>query len=597
MIHALQHENKAHEVCYIANIICEKIDHGTKPEDIAVIYRKNSNGAELMNALIKRKIPVVSSQKLNVLDNPYIQKFVKYLEYIYQEISYPYKGEYLCYELMIFDADRQLVNETVKTVREEKVKYATLPYFQDIVQYGSVGTVSDIMSNVFNRYFLDKLRIHPNYINELNQFNSFFNHIQTEINKDRIRDIKDLLMIIRRMQEMDILLPYYQIVGMNKGVNLITAHSSKGLEYDTVMIMDAISTNWESMRSGGQNYSMPDTLTISIDEEEADRRLMYVAVTRAKKECYIHFSSASEDGKLLQPSRFVHELNVDIKTATVPHNITEYIEEKLALSASKYELIQEREYVADMLTTYKLSPSHLNAYMECPYGFYHNYILRVPAPPSEPMMYGNAVHNTLQKYYENAKKGEDMSYDDVIELFRTELYRYRNSLTHEQLDRKLHAGIKSLEKYYPVMAASNKVTLNEFAFDVIIEGVPCFLKIDKMAFDGHYAEISDYKTGKLENTLKECGQPDEKNEFGGKIWRQLMMYKIAMDYQKQFPYTAKSINVDVIDIKENRKIELEYSLQDINTIIKLITSTYAKIMNQEFTDGCGECRWCKTKMV
>lgn len=147
------------------------------------------------------------------------------------------------------------------------------------------------------------------------------------------------------------------------------------------------------------------------------------------------------------------------------------------------------------------------------------------------------------------------------------------------------------------MESSNKVTLNEFAFDVIIEGVPCFLKIDKMAFDGHYAEISDYKTGKLENTLKECGQPDEKNEFGGKIWRQLMMYKIAMDYQKQFPYTAKSINVDVIDIKENRKIELEYSLQDINTIIKLITSTYAKIMNQEFTDGCGECRWCKTKMV
>jgi hypothetical protein len=78
MIHALQHENKAHEVCYIANSICEKIDHGTKPEDIAVIYRKNSNGAELMNALIKRKIPVVSSQKLNVLDNPYIQKFGVY---------------------------------------------------------------------------------------------------------------------------------------------------------------------------------------------------------------------------------------------------------------------------------------------------------------------------------------------------------------------------------------------------------------------------------------------------------------------------------------------------------------------------------------
>ena len=81
-------------------------------------------------------------------------------------------------------------------------------------------------------------------------------------------------------------MPLIQVNGSEKGVNLMTAHGSKGLEYEYIFIAGCNAAGWEKKRKPAGGYSLPDTLFVSLSpnaEEEELRRLFYVALTRAQK--------------------------------------------------------------------------------------------------------------------------------------------------------------------------------------------------------------------------------------------------------------------------------------------------------------------------
>ena len=86
---------------------------------------------------------------------------------------------------------------------------------------------------------------------------------------------------------------------LNKGVNIMTMHSSKGLEFNTVFIC------------GANNSMLPHIMCDNIEEE---RRLFYVAMTRAKKDLYITYAKNITDRRgnvhLVDPSRFIKEIPV-----------------------------------------------------------------------------------------------------------------------------------------------------------------------------------------------------------------------------------------------------------------------------------------------
>lgn len=79
------------------------------------------------------------------------------------------------------------------------------------------------------------------------------------------------------------------------GVNLITMHASKGLEFDTVFIPDV------------NKGKIPRGAMFTKEELEEERRLFYVAMTRAKKNLEILYIKGTEDHKL-QPSVFLEPL-------------------------------------------------------------------------------------------------------------------------------------------------------------------------------------------------------------------------------------------------------------------------------------------------
>ena len=96
----------------------------------------------------------------------------------------------------------------------------------------------------------------------------------------------------------------------NKGVNIMTMHSSKGLEFNTVFIC------------GANNSMLPHIMCDNVEEE---RRLFYVAMTRAKKDLYITYSRNITDRRgnvhLVDPSRFIKEIPVSYLSIVVPQAV------------------------------------------------------------------------------------------------------------------------------------------------------------------------------------------------------------------------------------------------------------------------------------
>jgi DNA helicase-2/ATP-dependent DNA helicase PcrA len=131
---------------------------------------------------------------------------------------------------------------------------------------------------------------------------------------DRYEELKALVGFAARFDEMQELLA--QIVLLNgettdksvapdqEAIKLTTVHQSKGLEYDAVFVI------------GLADGMFPGRRAIEDGDVEEERRLFYVAVTRAKNELYLCYpkiaSRAGPGGMMLVPSRFITELSPNL---------------------------------------------------------------------------------------------------------------------------------------------------------------------------------------------------------------------------------------------------------------------------------------------
>ena len=97
-----------------------------------------------------------------------------------------------------------------------------------------------------------------------------------------------------------------------EGVSLMTAHGSKGREFEYVYIVNATRKSWEASRGKGNSITLP---IYQYDGDiEDERRLFFVAMTRAKKQLNISFARTDNDGREHEESEFAKEIDPTFKT-------------------------------------------------------------------------------------------------------------------------------------------------------------------------------------------------------------------------------------------------------------------------------------------
>jgi DNA helicase-2/ATP-dependent DNA helicase PcrA len=642
--HIREYETQRQEMIGIAKQVQDLVAQNVSPGRIGIIYKENKYGEELAQYFKLLNIPVYSKRHLNILELPLGKKIALLLKYLASEHDIPYSGDEMLFEILHFDwfnippieiakltmevADkrfsenktsvRQLLTEKRNTPAKdlfsnslhEGLKKASLAIEELIADVPNV-TLQTIFENIIRKAgVLKHIMQSTDKHWQLQILTGLFDFVKEETHRNPYLDLQQLVNLIELMEKEDITLPLVQVSGSDKGINLMTAHGSKGLEFEYVLLVGCNSSFWEKKRKPGGGYKLPDTMFSSqpvASEEEELRRLFYVALTRAEQHLYISYSKFKNDGKELEPSMFIAEIQDEHKIKTERIIIdTEVLSEFAALSFGEAEAPEidkiEEDFIRRILDKFVMNVTALNNYLKCPLEFYFKNLIRIPSPKNEATEFGSAVHYALEKLFrkmQDEKKDRFESKEEFIANFEWYMHRHRESFTKEQFARRLEYGQEVLGNYYDKYINSfNKIVAIERNIrNVVIKDVPLKGKLDKLEFDGKSVNVVDYKTGDPDKAIPKTKGPSDKEPNGGDYWRQAVFYKILVDNYEQKDWKVISTEFDFIepDKKKNyRKEKVVITPADITTVTQQIASTWEKIHNREFYIGCGkeDCHWC-----
>jgi len=643
-----EYENPTQELADIAQQIKNLLVKGTEPGEIAVIYRNHSQVEELLQYLDNQHIAVNTKRKIDIFTLPFGEKIINILRYLAMEMDSPYSGDELLFEIMHYDffdippieiakASVAIAKENYATARNNAPKTSLRDFisrlkmpvqtglFDEAQHHGMKFLVSDIdylltysASNTLQQLFqqliakmgiLKYIMEQPNKGWYMQVLTNFFDFIKDESRKDPEISLAKLIATIKLMQENKIRLALNQVIYSDNGINFLTAHGSKGLEFEHVFLIGASKKIWDGK---GRNYgfSYPDTLTQAPDDEiaqkEESRRLFYVAITRAKQCLSISYAGHDKNGKEQEASQFVGEILADTHLQLSHPKVSEdTMMDFLAIQFTetiqpKVELL-DKNYIDQLLQDYTLSVTHLSNYLDCPLRFYFQCLVRVPSGKSPSATFGQAVHWALNKAFKLLKEdgNEFPLTEDFMKEFRWYMYRNRDSFTKEEFKLRLDYGEKILPAYYNQnIEVWNKMAVTERSIkNVEVEGVPIKGNLDKVEFVGKQATVVDYKTGKLKNAKDKFKKPDDDNPNGGDYWRQAVFYKILIDNDRSLDWEVVSTIFDFVEPVsegEYHKEKIVITPEDTNEVTQQIKTVYQKILAHDFNTGCGkkECDWC-----
>ncbi|MFZ1392460.1 MAG: PD-(D/E)XK nuclease family protein, partial [Dokdonella sp.] len=395
---------------------------------------------------------------------------------------------------------------------------------------------------------------------------------------------------------------------------LMTAHSSKGLEFKYIFFAGCNAGVWEKKRKPGRGYKLPDnifsTLSAGDNDLEELRRLFYVALTRAEENLYISYSRFNKDGKEIEPSVFIAEIQAGQNLQPVSVQIDQDTATNFALlqfqkpQSPEIEKIEE-EYINRVLEKFVMNVTALNNYLKCPLDFYFKNLVRIPSPKNEATEFGSAVHYALEQLFKKMGEHPQKQFPDkevFIKDFEWYMLRHRESFTRQQYDRRMEQGNDILSDYYDkYLHQWNKiVSVERNIRNVVVQGIPLKGKLDKLEFDGNAVNVVDYKTGDFEKAKKDKKQfdaPNEKMPNGGDYWRQGVFYKILVDNYENKQWHVLTTEFDFVepDKKKNYyKEKLLITNADITTVQEQIKNVWQKIQQRNFYTGCGkdDCHWC-----
>jgi DNA helicase-2/ATP-dependent DNA helicase PcrA len=632
------------EMADIANKVKSLIDTGTEPGRIAVIYKENNYGEQLMKYFRLKNIPVFSKRSLNILEDPFAKKIIEILRYLAAEHDIPYGGDEILFEILHFDfykippieIAKLTVEANAKNYSGQKTSIRKLLYDKsnsapkDLFDTGVhpalkdfskmveqlIGDVSNVtLQTLFEKIISDAgvlsyIMRSVEKIRLLQILTALFDFIKEETARNPLLTLQGLIDVIDLMRKEKLSLPLIEFSGNSAGVNFLTAHGSKGLEFEHVFITGMNAHLWEKKRNPNNGFKLPDTLFSSLPSGNADeelRRLFYVALTRAEKNLQISFIKIKTDGKDAEHSMFIAEIieanGLGIKTVQLPQEeLMEYETLNFIHQAPEIEK-GESDFVSALLEKYVMNVTSLNNYLDCPLAFYYKSLVRIPSGKSENLEFGSAVHFALQKLFEEMQKNEKQvfpSKEKMLGYFDWYMKRHRENFTQEAFDRRMEQGEIVLGDYYDhYINDFNKIVSVERNIKNVVNGIPIKGKIDKMEFNGKEVNVVDYKTGDVNSayTKKKLMPPNETEPNGGDYWRQAVFYKILIDNMDGKDWKVVTSEFDFVEPDktkgfQKRKIFIEPA--DITTVKQQITEVWHQIQARNFYTGCGkeDCHWC-----
>ncbi len=291
-------------------------------------------------------------------------------------------------------------------------------------------------------------------------------------------------------------------------LNVLSVHRAKGLEWDTVYIVDCSEGSFPlKRRSGGLEIPLELRSSTTLADEHLleERRLMYVAVTRARHELILTHADSHGGSAVRKPSRFLTEMAAFDGESSMPivENTTPLERFAPLIGGSP-----EHQLPAGMIDSsgrLVLSVSQIATWLECPEDFRYKYILNMPLPPAPQLMYGTLVHSVIERIHKGRLADQLPGLEELRQYVREGLPRSGYASKRSQERAHLQAE-QTIEHIYERFSGGPLPTALETPFRVTLAdiGVVITGRIDAVYPHETGIEIRDYKTGTSVTTAEKA---------------------------------------------------------------------------------------------
>ncbi len=661
-IKLIKNENNYQELEYTVSLIKKLLKNKTNPNEIAIIYKHHKDAKNLIQRLIQENIKFTTETQNDILSNSKIQKLISFLNAVNNPMTSEKVIEILhlniwniepvqLFKILRYygktDKEIELIDILISLKHLKQIGFSKhkqekilnignqiLKFWQKAKNYSPDFLYLELLQ--FSNFL--KIAIKNKNFDQINQYNTLLKFIETKLKQDKNYNLKKFCIDIKTINENKLTIPAPNLSKYSDNIRLCTAHSVKGLEFSHVIIYNTVDKKWGNLIIRNliklpYLYKIDKKSPIPSKNEkkqsnlEEERRLFFVALTRAKKQIYItyakkYYDEEKENETKKNKSIFLSEINPKLIQNIDNSNSPVQLEKNLILNNSKKYFDQfSKSFLKGLIANFKLSFTSLTTYQECPRKFLYNFLLKVPKEKHEFMILGSSAHYALEnfaykykKFQKNNKKSTNIEKIFKKKIFSKNIFikQALNYLHKQNLEKELFNKISKeisqiLENYYEHLFEITKniadIEKNYFG-NIYLDDIALTGKIDLIEYidknNNHkknHVKLIDYKTGKPKS--KKALQGDTKAKiYTTYPYKQLIFYKLMTDLDKTFKYQVE--NTELRFIKPNnsgnfKEVEFEITKDETESMKTEIKENMKKIRNLEFENLCGkkDCDICK----
>jgi len=381
----------------------------------------------------------------------------------------------------------------------------------------------------------------------------------------------------------------------NNAVNILTIHSSKGLEFPVVFLVNLVAQRFPT-RERHEKIPIPQKLIKEILPSgdfhlEEERRLFYVGMTRARDRLCLTAANFYGEGKRERKiSPFVYET---LKEKEVEKVLQKSEPEDVQLSLLEWTnkgSKKVKEAPSATTAVNYLSYSQLQTFEICPLHYKLKYILKIPTIQTSAQSFGTSVHAALRNFYQAWQSGNKVKIAEVSKIINEVwLNDGYSSKTHAK--KALDKATKIISDYLTKNFNKNNLPVAlEYPFNFYLDKVKIAGRIDRIDKLGeNKIEIIDYKTGDNIPTQKEL----ETN-------LQLTFYALAANEVKDqiLDKAPEDILLSLYYLEKDLKLTTARSKEQLKEAKELILEKVKEIEKSDFScSGSLFCKNCEYKML
>ncbi len=616
--------------------------------DFAILFRKRADSRRVADALGKAGLPFEVLGSRDYFGKPIIRSVFSYLSYVSDPLNHEYELAHILLRpgygltpldvrllsglakdrgVSMWEAMQDLSDYTGNRKGMESFVETMNSLFDALGEGGIYGLVRAIL---FSRDFF-RVEIHRDNRENIRLLNRFLRITEEYLDLYPDSDIDSFMEHLEVMKRLGI--DDEEEYGSGERIHIMTVHGAKGLEYPVIFV-PALNEKHFPTNFRKKEIPIPDEISDAVkssygDEDQhyfEERRLLYVAATRAKDHLILSYCDIYHGNKkATPPSRYREEIkglyegqdisNVepielasdDVHERMLDHLIRSVQREEwqsaldaiagLAMNrgASLSSLSFDRSVrVEDILSrmdsiemepvkyhaensTY--SPSQLKKYEECPRQYYFRYILGIPEERKTWFYLGTTVHLAVEMITRRLRDGEQVSEPEALAILDTlwspSAY---TSPAKERKDRE-DAERMIIDFMRRQATKSGEIIGIEEWIELDVGGKKIKGKVDRMDLvDGHI-DVIDYKTSK--NTLS---RPKLKKDF------QMGLYWAGTEELKGIPVKSTGHWY----LRKDKEVMVELSPQELDEIKQRALSVIESIESGNFEPkpDYNTCRWC-----